>query len=581
MQRRIEKIAFLIILLAAFAIRIYSVKACLPYTYWHDENNYIEDALRLGSGTLNMSTFSHGGLYQLILFFGYAGYFIIAKCMNIFSSSSDLFISFLKDPSVFFIIARTIAALCATGVVLLTYLIALKLYDRRTAIVSALFTAFSLIMVQISAVAVADMPAALITLSAFLCLVISVDKPREAKWFFIACLLAGLATACKYNAVFIVSALCVGAFVKYRDCGFSVGHLLRLLTVGAIFTCLGFLSGVPLLIINFGKFVGDSFVRLSGAYIVSNTHPNAWLFYFTSHLRNGLGLPLEVLSLLGISYALYKHSKQDILILAFPISYYLLFMNSVGFAHHMIPAIPFILIAASRLLADLTKKFSEEYAYLICLILGLVIVGPSAADAVKMAGISASPDTRTAARAWVDSNIPAGRSFLMEGYIAGQPVHCPPISANLDTLRADRQEIIARGGSGSVVDMKIKHFDKIYGRDKLYTVYKEDLLKAGDIDKYKPDYIVLTGGKDNEMIEEQPNPEYKNFKNDRRSLRGSISEKYELIKSFAPSYELSPIYPFLIDRDYRVIRKMPLTAIRDYMAGPKIDIYRLKTEAGR
>jgi hypothetical protein len=90
------------IVVLTLAMRLYMVRANLPYIYWHDENNYIEAAMRFGSLTFSPITFSHGGLYQLILFVAYGVFYVLEKLTGLVRSPADFYVNYIKDPTPFF-----------------------------------------------------------------------------------------------------------------------------------------------------------------------------------------------------------------------------------------------------------------------------------------------------------------------------------------------------------------------------------------------------------------------------------------------------------------------------------------------
>jgi hypothetical protein len=51
---------------------------------------------------------------------------------------------------------------------------------------------------------------------------------------------------------------------------------------------------------------------------------NGWLYHLTSSMRFGLGIPLLLLCLAGLGMAVAKRSRQDWMLLAFVVPYYLL-----------------------------------------------------------------------------------------------------------------------------------------------------------------------------------------------------------------------------------------------------------------
>lgn len=576
MKIRLEKTALPLILILAIGIRLYPIAARLPHTYWHDENSYIEMALRFGKASLDLITYAHGNLYQAVLFIVYAVYYAVIKISGLVNTPVDFYLSYLKDPTPFFIIARAISVLCGTGIVYLSYLIAAKIYNKRAAFAAGIFSGFTLLMVQMSSIALADMLSVFILLSAVLLLVHSIEKAEDKKLYYSACFLVGLAAGCKYYAAFGIAPLFVAALIKRRNFANPVRLSFVFPALGMILLAIGFFIGMPFFIFNFPGFYNDTFVKAVGEYIVRNPNKQTWLFYFTHHLRNGLGLPLEAAALLGIACAFYKRSKWDMFLLSFPVTYYLLLMHSVSFAYHMLPAIPFVLILAGRLLDAVSEKYFRGFSsFAFFCLLGIAIV-PTFFDSVKYVTMLAGPDTRTEAKGWVDENIPGEATVLSEGYIATLPVHTAPLSEDLRTLKRDLEYTIARKGSGFSEKLKIANYDKVFNADKVYEIFKVGRVSGEDVEKHRPSYIILSGSNDIVTGEELSYYIEKDYYLKREMLRKRILRDYMLLKVFSPVPVFSSMFPHMVDRDYRAIRNAPLCALKHFKTGPTIEIYRRK-----
>ncbi len=577
MRQDFKNIVLFIIILFALALRLYPVMANMPYTYWHDENNYIESAMRFGTGNFNPMTFSHGGLFQLILFIVYGVYYVLQKMIGSVHSPVDFYVNYIKDPTPFFVMARSISALCGTAAGYLTYLIGSRIYNKRVGIVAAFFTSFSLLMVQTSFLALADMASVLILLAFFYILIQSVEEPKDYKMYYISALLIGLAFACKYYVVFAVATLYVAALLKARDFPDPWRNFIRLAFFGSFFVFIGFAIGMPYFIVRFADFYKDTFVRMGGEYIVRNPIDDAWLFYFTHHLSNGLGILLESLVILGILYAFYRKSPWDILLLSFPIAYYLLFMHSVGYAYHMLPAIPFVLILAARFLDEAACRYFNRFSTAVVVCIAILVTVPTSLEAVKFAKVIASGDTRTEARAWIQENVPQDSLILAEGYLSTVPVHAPPIGDNMKTLERDLAHTLSSGrGSGFFAKTRIANYGLLYGKSRSFNVVKVDTLTTKDVDSSKPAYIIMTSENDRIAGAELAYYVEKGYHKKRKLLKDYISEKFALVKTFLPTCEFTLWFPHLVDDDYRLLRRIPLNSMENFTRGPRIDIYMRK-----
>jgi hypothetical protein len=571
---RAKNILPLLIVLIALAIRLYPIAAKLPHTYWHDENSYIEMALRFGKGDINLITYAHGSVYQALLFFLYAALYMAERVMGTIASPADFYINYLKDPTVLFIIARAVSVSCGTLAVYLTYRISAGIYGMRAALAAGFFAACAMLMVQMSSFALADMLSIFLLLTGFLALICSIEKKSESGLFFAAAFLIGLASGCKYYAVFGVAPLLVGAFIKSGHYTNRITRFLYLAAAAVVLSGSGFFIGMPFALGHFKEFYNDTFVKAVGEYIVRNPNKHTWLFYITNHLRNGLGIPLEIVSISGVAYALFRRSKWDMLILSFPAAYYLLLMHSISFAYHMLPAIPFILILGGRLMDDITKALSPKRSAPALACLCAIVAAPTLCDSVKYAGVLAGRDTRTEAANWVKGNIYSGERILSEGYIATLPMHAAPIPEDLATLKRDLENVVKNKGSGFSENIKIANFDKVFRAEKAYDIFKTYRLGKGDIDGYHGRYIILSGSNDIVTGEELSYYLEDGYYQNRTELKDRIAGDYELIKTFRPMPEFSSMFPHMVDRDYRAIRNAPLVKIKEYQSGPRIDIYK-------
>jgi hypothetical protein len=574
-----EGILILAVLAAALGMRILPIRSDLPYFSSMDEVSYIETALRFGTGAFQLSSYFHGALYQLILFLEYAAYFVLGRLFGLFGSPSDFFLAYLADPTPFFLFARMTAAVCGIGVVWLSYAIASRAYHPRVGVIAGLFTAFSLLLFQMSFLALADMPAVFLLMLATYLAVRSVAQPADRRLYCVAAALVGLAAACKYHVGLGVVILVVAAFIKISDHDRRIGALLHLGAVGSVFVFLGFLVGIPQVLIDPITFYDDVFRRLGGQYFGYDPTGNAWLFLFTHHLRNGLGIPLTVASLLGVGFALYTRSKWDLLLLSFPLSFYLLFaMRSVGFAYHLLPAVPFVLILAARLLDAVAERLLRRAAPVTGLVLAVIVVAPTFLDCLRLVEVMRSPGTKTLAKTWIEEHLPAETMIMSEGYVFTAPAYSPPLVENRSTLERDVAFVIENNGTGRTATMRLAHYDRLLGDAKAYDILKVGAMDSGSIARQRPRYLVTTSEKDGLAGELAAMFTAADYDQKRDAVKEHIQRDYEVLTTIAPTAAMSIFFPHLMDEDYRQIRAWPL--LSDGGAkGPTITIWGSRSES--
>ena len=561
------------VLTAALVLRLLPIASDFPNLSSLDERSYVETALRFGTGRFALSSFFHGGLYQLILFLEYAAYFVFGRVFGVFGSSADFLLAYIDDPSRLFLMARLTVVLCGVGVVWLTAAIASRVYQRRVGLMAGVFAAFSLLMFQLSFLALADVPAVLLLLLAVYFAVLSVEEPAERRFYCAAAVLVGLAAAGKYHTGFGVVPLAAAALIKSWGRQDRIGWILHLALLGFVFVAAGFCLGIPQVVANPAGFYDDVFHRLGNQYAGYDPDRTAWRFLFTHHLRNGLGIPLEAASLLGFAFALFRRSKWDLVLLSFPAAFYLLFMNSVGFAYHLLPAIPFLLILAARFLDAVVETGLRRQSLGVSLLVALIVVAPSLLDSVKLVRVMRSPSTRTAAKAWIEAHIPDGSTLMAEGYMFTIPVFGPPLVDNRSTLNRDIAFVKDQNGAGRLPSLRLANFDRLFGTTRAYDIVKLRFLDSAAIAGSRPPFLIMTTEGDRPVGKELESMFLtRDYFEKRAAVTEDIRRHYAVLATFAPAGEFTNMFPHLMDEDYRLIREWPLLA-GGGSRGPAITIW--------
>lgn len=578
-----EPVLLSLIMAAGLGLRLIPVAADLPHAFWLDEVNYIDTALRFGTGNFNLFTLSHGALYQLVLFVEYAAFFLMGRAFGWFSNSTDFFLAYLKDPTLFYLLARITSALCGVGVVGFTYGAGARLYDKSVGLGAALLTAFSLLMYQMSFLALADMPAVLLLTVAAWLLAGWIGRPQAMRGFCAAAFLIGLAAAAKYHAGVAAVLLPAAAFLATPLGPDRPKALIRLSLLACAFLAGGFLIGIPQAALHPQDFYKDVFVRMGGEYIGENTNRFSWLFWLTHHLPNGLRIPLAACVLLGVASAVRRRSPSDLFLLSFPAALSLVLMQSVGFAYHLLPALPFLLILAARLIGSAARRLAPGAPLAATLLLAFAAGLPSFLDSLRYARLMLSPDTKVLAKQWIERNVPAGSTVMMEGYIHSVPIQCPPLAEDRKTLERDLASISAQGGTGLAVKLRLNRHGEVHGRDIAFDIIKEYRLEVPAIARLKPPYLIMTDSHDRPTGKELYYYIDRYISKDyflRRSLmKEEVLRSYELAASFAPGAEFTFMFPHLTDADYRAVRAWPLFSPSP-SRGPLITVWERKPARG-
>ncbi|MBN1401019.1 MAG: hypothetical protein JXA74_09285, partial [Anaerolineae bacterium] len=157
---------------------------------------------------------------------------------------------------------------------------------------------------------------------------------------------------------------------------------------------------------------------------------SGWVFYLKT-LNEGLGALALLLALLGIGRSLVSairnRDRQSRVLLSFPLLYYLA-MGSTRhyFTRYALPLLPFAALFAAQgalwISALFTDRSPSARRWLLPLLTLAAMLQP-ATESMRSDWILTRTDTRTLAKAWIETHIPSGARIAVDW-----PVHSPPLA---------------------------------------------------------------------------------------------------------------------------------------------------------
>ncbi|HEY5907399.1 MAG TPA: hypothetical protein VIZ31_05105, partial [Vicinamibacteria bacterium] len=130
--------------------------------------------------------------------------------------------------------------------------------------------------------------------------------------------------------------------------------------------------------------------------------------------------PLALASLLGVGWALWRRRAADVLLLSLAVPYFLTVGSSQSHsARYLIPLFPLLMILAARALYELcvipraagqSARWPRPLPALAFAVAILMAFGQSAAQARELL----LPDTRRAAREWIEREVPPDTAIALE-----------------------------------------------------------------------------------------------------------------------------------------------------------------------
>lgn len=427
----------LLILALALLVRLWGIDHGMPFIYHPDEPALVRSAYGLRFGNLNPGHFDWPHLHYYLCFFIFESFIkfrALLQVLNLRSLIESVAPLLWQDPAIFYFLARLVSAIAGVATVGLTYFSGKKLFDKKTGLVAALFLSLSTLHVDQSHYALLDVSLTFwITLS-FLFSILVLEKGR-IRDCLLAGLFAGFAASTKYHGALVVISIIVAHFLRVvaarrisqpdgltrqrragaKPVGFSFGGLL----LAGIVAIAGFLIGTPYALLDRKTFLFKEDAR-GFLWQLQNMQghlgaeaANGWWFHFSITLRRALGPALLGLAVLGILLALYRHRRRDLLLLSFPI-FYFLYVGSwtVVYGRFMIPILPMLCLLAAGAIFPIVKKFKNSNLVLGALA-GLALLQPTL-EVVRDDRILTQTDTRTLAKSWIDENLPSQSKIAMD-----------------------------------------------------------------------------------------------------------------------------------------------------------------------
>lgn len=403
----------LAILMFSLLINAWGINWGLPER-WHPDELTQRAENMVGEPSLNPHYFAYACFhYYLIAAVAVLPIKLPNKLLNLMDYDTQ--------STVVVVLSRLLSALMGTGVVFLTFLIGERLFDRRTGLFAAALLAASMMLVNLSHFATADVPSLFwFTLSCLMATHVFQGAPPRA--YFLAGLCSGLAAAVKY-----VGGLSFIALLAAHCLGKSRRH--RLLILALLTAVASFVVANPVLLfapLEFaGGFAAESvFNSLRGAGL-----PRAFLPLILE-LKDAVGLPVFVLSGAGLAYALGLLASTEnragvLLVLSMLLPYYVIMGAMRGPRagplllplpplRYTLPMLPFVLLFAAKMLVDLLAARSR-------VVRGFAVALFSTAIGYSMAyaacvDLEFTHDSRYAARGWFLKNVEAGSSIETTSY---------------------------------------------------------------------------------------------------------------------------------------------------------------------
>ena len=418
------------ILLLALVLRVWGLGWGLPsathyFSYHPDESVVLETAtgMNVFTGHLLPHFYNYGSLQLYLVCFAntlgalFGGLEIVPKDFAVW----------YPQWAKMYLIGRLLTVGMGVGTVWATYAVGATLWGRRAGLCAALILAITPLHAQHSHFLTVDVPATFwVMLSLLWSAKLAVNHPRPLRSALLAGLFAGLAAATKYNMALVLLPALAASFLNSSPSRFGrVGACAGVGLLAFFAGCPGSLLEAGSLSQN-GTFLHD--VHFEAVHVQNVNDPTfrntgiGFLYHITHNLDAGLGLPLLVLALASIGYALYRSERGDGLLAAFALPYYILIsLAAVRYARYVIPLLPILALWTGRFLADISRISERVERRVAVSVAGLFVLATLACAMSLLSGMTGI-DTRDQALNWLNTNKTASVGFAVQPWFGTAPV---------------------------------------------------------------------------------------------------------------------------------------------------------------
>jgi Dolichyl-phosphate-mannose-protein mannosyltransferase len=371
---------------------------------WHPDEITARAVVMAREATLNPHEFRYGSLHF---------YQILAVIVPTYLVSKLLGLDYDSQVTLVIVAARALSALLGAGCVVLTFLLANRLFNATAAILSASFLAFAMGFATNAHFATVDVPMVFWMTASFL-MATEVLLTGRRRAYVLAGLFAGLAASTKYPGAMALVCLLAAHLLAPRP----RDHLALLL--GFVASGISFvLANPPLLFASCEFFEG---VIRDNAYSSTQGNGEAISLLIAANLVRGLGIPLFILVCPSLIYATLlvfrKDTKPKILLIAAMIVPSLLLLHhlNANYVRFVIPIFPPLAVLTGKATADLIAARST-FLRLVGAAVTFTVIALSALHTIA-ADLEMIHDSRELTVEWIARNVPEGATIEITSYVA-------------------------------------------------------------------------------------------------------------------------------------------------------------------
>ncbi|MEI9475113.1 MAG: glycosyltransferase family 39 protein [Deltaproteobacteria bacterium] len=528
-----------------------------------DEYNEVFEALRVASGKFNYERMWKKG-YQNILAIEYGIYFITGYLINVFRDPMDFAGKIVQNMEPLFLIGRYTTATLGTLSVGLIYLIGRRTYSPLAGLFASATLCVSAVHVWTSHLVNTDVPLVFFFLLAtyFITKFFYSGKTVD---YVLASFFGAWAISVKMIGVGTGIIFIVSHIIRCKHQGRKIAQYIYCKEI--FFSLVAFILGLaitnPPIIFTLGDTIRFHYGVYQNVYDeVPYAMGGSGHYTYMVLLLRELGLPLFILTIVSIAYALYKRETWDYIFILFVGGTYLMLGGTAFLVQErylMIIMVALFVLNGRFLDVVVRKPFAgKRYGSLILTATALLVLGIPLSRSVGYVRTLTQENTGKASKRWIENNVPANSKLLID---TGRTIISSGPRLNESKENLERKlRIIKNLRQGETYDSRLTRIV-----DSSSSIYFELLLK--NIPEVTYDITTTELGRKVETFEYYRKEGYQYIiTNDEVTWRA-----YD--KRWAEKYPVSSRFYRNIDKEFEVLKEFKPSPTR---SGPTIIVYKVK-----
>lgn len=397
------------LIVAALGLRLWSIRNGLPWVYNRDEEmHFVPVAVRMFGGSFNPHYFENPPALTYLLYAAFRLRF----------HSSGFRHAFAADPRAAYEVARVVVALIGTASVALVYWAGARWFDRRVGLIAAALIAFGFLPAFYGKLALNDAVTLAPVAVALALIALAWEKGRAWQWALAAAAI-GVATAVKYTAGAMLLPLAIAYLFRWLDGDRRILELVKVAVLAGLAFGLAFFVLNPYSLFDFSAFrhqLANQSATAGGSAKLGQTGTPGWLYYLWT-LTWGLGWIPAIAAIAGGVLILRRDWKRGLVLVVFPL---FMFVFLGGQARHFgrwfMPAYPALVLLAGYAAVRAADALGPRRRWALPAIVALMLV-QALASTIRVDAVLARNDTRTLARDWIMSTVPAKAGMVVEPFV--------------------------------------------------------------------------------------------------------------------------------------------------------------------